>query len=173
MKKEKKEPLLKKEKPNRFLWAGACFSLLFLTFPACRIRRDTTASFRSDRTDSLTFVRADSVWSTHLEHLSGHSRLQWRQIRLSLPDSAGLQYPVSLTAGSFDNRKEEIRQDSVRHFTHRQSTATRQEKKEEESRQIREQNASSFRGPLLRIGAIVLLGGMSIAWIRRRKRKNR
>lgn len=173
MKKEKKEPILKKKKPKRYLVAGACFSVLFLTFLACRIRRDTTASHRSDRTDSLTFLGVDSVWSTHLQHLSGHTRLQWRHIRLSPPDSAGFQYPVAIAAGSLDSRKEEVRQDSARRFSERQATARRQEKKEEESRQIREQNASPLRGPALRIGAVVLLAAILIGWIRRKKRKNR
>lgn len=172
MKKEKKKKLLKKEKLRRYARTGTCLSVLFLTCLACRIRRDATGSLRSDRTDSLTFLRADSAWSSHLQHLSGHTRLQWRHVRLSPPDSTGFQYPLSLAAGTLDSRKEEIRQDSVRRFSRREAAATRQEKREEETRLSREHSASPVRRTILGIGAAMLAGAILLGWIGRRKKQN-
>lgn len=150
-----------------------CFSLFWCFFSSCRIRRQTTGSFRSDRTDSLSLTYADSLWSSRLQHLSGHTRLQWRHIRLSPPDSAGFQYPLSVSDANLDREEEKVQQDSVRRITRRQSTAKQQENREEEQHRLQENTVPSFRLTALLFGTdLFLLGAITwVVWRRKRGKK--
>lgn len=159
---------MKTEKIGRFV-VLVCFSFLVLSFFSCRIRRQIAGSVRSDRTDSLSLTHADSLWASRLEHLSGHTRFQWRHILLSPPDSAGIQYPVSVSDARLDRREEDVRQDSVRRFTRLESSARKQEKKEEKQRRLHENTTSSFPLTAVLFGTDLLLLGIIIRMVWRRK----
>lgn len=109
---------------SRFGWLLSGLLLSGFLLSGCHAPQQVAATGRGMRTDSLAMIRADSSWSSHLQHQSGRTRLCWQQVLLSPPDSSGRQYPKLLSSLVAEQVEEQTRQDTLHAYTHRQALAT-------------------------------------------------
>lgn len=162
----------KQERASLFGWAlRGCGLLVLLFLSGCSLSRQATGSLRVSRTDSLSLLCSDSLLYARLRHLSGHTRLEWNRVLLSAPDSAGRQYPLSLTSARLEREEEETRQDSVYHLARRKITDTRREQKEEKEERSFRTSAPASPFPTMATGLGLLLFCLAVWGLYRHKMK--
>lgn len=129
-----------------------CLACLLAIF-ACSSSRKQATDRQLCSTDSLRVTRSDSACYRRLWQSVGQSLISRQEIRFSLPDSAGQQYPEVLTIEETRLNYQSVVEDSSIQQTTQQATSTY--KMEEEEHNVSESWPS--RTFILTIFVVILI----------------
>lgn len=93
-------PLRKKKHMNKL----ACIGLITLSVLSCSVSRDSKQRLYKQEKDSISAIRIDHLFHKAGSDSQNHLSATLRQVTLSIPDSTGRQYPLSVTTATLRQR---------------------------------------------------------------------
>ena len=117
----------------------ACIGLITLSVLSCSVSRDSKQRLYKQEKDSISAIRIDHLFHKAGSDSQNHLSATLRQVTLSIPDSTGRQYPLSVTTAT-------LRQRSRRSAT---DTSSRSSARHRHTRIAKEQGAKKTGGSLV------------------------
>lgn len=113
-------PLRKKEMMNKLV----CIGLITLSALSCSVSRDNKQRLYKHEKDSLSAIRIDHLFHKAGSDSQNHLSATLRQVTLSIPDSSGRQYPLSVTTATLRQRSRRSATDTSSRSSAQRSTQT-------------------------------------------------
>ena len=82
----------------------ACIGLITLSVLSCSVSRDSKQRLYKQEKDSISAIRIDHLFHKAGSDSQNHLSATLRQVTLSIPDSTGRQYPLSVTTATLRQR---------------------------------------------------------------------
>ena len=82
----------------------ACIGLITLSVLSCSVSRDSKQRLYKQEKDSISAIRIDHLFHKAGSDSQNHLSATLRQVTLSIPDSTGRQYPLSVTPATLRER---------------------------------------------------------------------
>lgn len=101
-----------------------CIGLITLSALSCSVSRDNKQRLYKHEKDSLSAIRIDHLFHKAGSDSQNHLSATLRQVTLSIPDSSGRQYPLSVTTATLRQRSRRSATDTSSRSSAQRSTQT-------------------------------------------------
>ena len=101
-----------------------CIGLITLSALSCSVSRDNKQRLYKHEKDSLSAICIDHLFHKAGSDSQNHLSATLRQVTLSIPDSSGRQYPLSVTTATLRQRSRRSATDKAPRYSSQRSVQT-------------------------------------------------